>query len=485
MTAITTSRTAATAVRSDRRSPWFLLVVVLLLGFLAPTGSDSSVFGATGITTRYVKVAPFRLADTRVNLGAQRLDANTWRVTVAGVNGVPANAAAVAVSLVATGASQPGNLLTYPAGEARPTASNLNYDAGQTYSTGAIVPLGAGGAFDVYTLNPVDFVVDVTGAFVPATTASAGRFVPVAPSRRLDTRTSGWLDPGETATVNLGNGVPTDATAAIVTLTSTAPNSPGYFTAWASGAVPQTSSLNVSDFGSTRATTTIIPIANRSLRVASSNGGHLIVDLIGYFTGPSAPSNAVGLFIPMTPTRQLDTRQQGAFSAGEARSFTTTGGGAAVGSLAMIHPAQPGYGALFANGTADARDLVDQPRPDGDHRQHGGDAHVVGGGGDLLVGRHPLHLRPVRHVHLGAGSRDRSGVAHDACCAEAAAAPDGWLRGVGDPRAGLRRLVRRIHSLPRRLVQLHSRSRRVRGHRPEHSRHRALLQDRGAEVPDR
>ncbi len=351
MTATTTSRTAATAVRSDRRSPWFLLVVVLLLGFLAPTGSDSSVFGATGITTRYVKVAPFRLADTRVNLGAQRLDANTWRVTVAGVNGVPANAAAVAVSLVATGASQPGNLLTYPAGEARPTASNLNYDAGQTYSTGAIVPLGAGGAFDVYTLNPVDFVVDVTGAFVPATTASAGRFVPVAPSRRLDTRTSGWLDPGETATVNLGNGVPNDATAAIVTLTSTAPNSPGYFTAWASGAVPQTSSLNVSDFGSTRATTTIIPIANRSLRVASSNGGHLIVDLIGYFTGPSAPSNAVGLFIPMTPTRQLDTRQQGAFSAGEARSFTTTGGGAAVGSLAMIHPAQPGYGALFANGT--------------------------------------------------------------------------------------------------------------------------------------
>jgi hypothetical protein len=330
---------------------WFLLVIVLLFGVLAPGGSEPSVYGATGGTTRYVEVTPFRLADTRINLGAQRIDSNTWRVTVAGVNGVPANAAAVAVSLVATGAREPGNLLTYPAGEARPTASNLNYDAGQTYSTGAIVPLGAGGAFDVYTLNPVDFVVDVTGAFVPATAASAGRFVPIPPTRRLDTRNSGWLDPGETANVRLGSSVPTDATAAIVTLTSTAPNSPGYFTAWASGAIPQTSTLNVSNSGTTRATTAIVPIANRTLKVASSNGGHLIVDLIGYFTGPSAASNANGLFIPMSPTRQLDTRQQGAFLAGETRAFVTTGGGAAVGSLAMVNPAQPGYGALFANGT--------------------------------------------------------------------------------------------------------------------------------------
>jgi hypothetical protein len=107
----------------------------------------------------------------------------------------------------------------------------------------------------------------------------------------------------------------------------------------------------VSNSGSTRATTAIVPIANRTLKVASSNGGHLIVDLIGYFTGPSAASNANGLFIPMSPTRQLDTRQQGAYMAGETRSFVTTGGGAAVGSLAMINPAQPGYGALFANGT--------------------------------------------------------------------------------------------------------------------------------------
>ena len=37
--------------------------------------------------------------------------------------------------------------------------------------------------------------------------------------------------------------------------------------------------------------------------------GTSIVDLVGWFTGPSAGSSDVGLFVPVAPARLLDTRQ--------------------------------------------------------------------------------------------------------------------------------------------------------------------------------
>jgi len=40
----------------------------------------------------------------------------------------------------------------------------------------------------------------------------------------------------------------------------------------------------------------------------SQSGGHLILDLVGYFTGPSAPSSGAGLFVPVGPSRMVDTR---------------------------------------------------------------------------------------------------------------------------------------------------------------------------------
>ncbi len=39
-----------------------------------------------------------------------------------------------------------------------------------------------------------------------------------------------------------------------------------------------------------------------------SGGGHVVVDLLGYFTGPSAGSGTSGLFTAYDPTRLLDTR---------------------------------------------------------------------------------------------------------------------------------------------------------------------------------
>jgi len=92
-------------------------------------------------------------------------------------------------------------------------------------------------------------------------------------------------------------------------------------------------------------------VSNRSMNVYSSAGGHLIVDVIGYFTGASAPANSDGLFVPMTPVRRLDTRQSGAIGANQSRSFSAPGGGVAIGSLTMVHPLAAGFATAWANGT--------------------------------------------------------------------------------------------------------------------------------------
>ncbi len=186
MTSITTSQVAESAQLERRRRRQLFLLVALVLVLLNPVGPDRNVFAVIGQSMRFEPVSPARLVDTRIDLGVERIDANTLRVQVAGVGDVPANAAATYVTVAATDASEQGYLVAYPTGEARPNSSNLNYQAGHTFSTGVIVGLGNSGSFDIYTLNPVNVVVDVTGVFVPDNSSAAGRFIPVSPSRLVD-----------------------------------------------------------------------------------------------------------------------------------------------------------------------------------------------------------------------------------------------------------------------------------------------------------
>jgi hypothetical protein len=324
---------------------------LLLAGMVFSLRSGEAAIGATSTPSAYVPLQPYRRVDTRSGLGTERIDGTTLRVAVAGRDGVPANATAVAVTVVVTGGTGPGFLTAYPSGIARPNTSIINYERGLTYNTDAIVPLGTDGAFVVHTLTPAQVVIDVTGAFVPTGSATAGRFVGVAPDRIVDTRNGSALRPGERRTVKLPASVPADAVAAAVTLTSTAPNRAGFFTAWPNGNRPDTSTLNVPFADATRASTAIVPLGNRSFEVYASGGGELIVDLVGYFTGASAPSSTDGLFVPIDPVRKLDSRQSQMLARGETRAFSTEGRGVAVGSLAMIRPWSPGFATLYANGT--------------------------------------------------------------------------------------------------------------------------------------
>jgi hypothetical protein len=310
--------------------------------------SSPAVLGAE-TTSAYRPVQPFRAGDTRTNEGFARLDDHTLRLQVGGRDGVPSDAVAVAITMVATNGQAPGHALTYRAGEARPNASNINYEPFETYSTGAIVPLSAGGAIDVYTLTPVDIIIDVTGYFVPVQSSRAGRFVGVEPLRVMDTRTSTPFKAGEIRDVTIPVAW-TNATGALVTLTVTSPNVPGFFTAYATGVKPETSTVNVPTRDSTRATTAIVPISNKVMKLYSSHGGNVIVDVIGFFTSPFAELSSEGLYVPTSAKRQLDTRSSASLGAGEARSFDVEGG-VAVGSLTMVSPRQAGFATVYANGT--------------------------------------------------------------------------------------------------------------------------------------
>ena len=104
--------------------------------------------------------------------------------------------------------------------------------------------------------------------------------------------------------------MPGDAIALAINVTTTAPNQPGYFTAFPAGHVaPEASLLNTDRGGQTRAASSITPISAAGLSVYSHSGGHVIIDVTGWFTGPSAGESADGLFVPAdSPQRLVDTR---------------------------------------------------------------------------------------------------------------------------------------------------------------------------------
>ena len=61
-------------------------------------------------------------------------------------------------------------LTVWPAGVTRPTASNLNWVAGQTVPNRVIVPVGTGGKVTVYnSMGAADVIVDVSGYFTDST----------------------------------------------------------------------------------------------------------------------------------------------------------------------------------------------------------------------------------------------------------------------------------------------------------------------------
>lgn len=261
-----------------------------------------------------------RLVDTRQS-GALT-PGGSLSVAVSGTTPLPAAGTVVAAVLNVTVVGPAGNgyWTVWPHTSARPEASNLNIDELLSLAGGSLavpnlvtVPVGADGVVDVYTSAGGHVIVDLLGYYTPAATALGGRFLPLAaPTRVLDTRGVATFSPGETRTFTVPGAA--GASAVAVNLTAVTGN-PGYWQVYPRGGeVPSTSNLN-SPWGPNgiAANQAIVTVdAQGSIAIYSEGGGDLLIDLVGTYTGSSAPPATDGLFVPMTsPTRIVDTRIAG------------------------------------------------------------------------------------------------------------------------------------------------------------------------------
>ena len=105
---------------------------------------------------------PARLFDSRSSGGARTPDSVT-EVQVAGLGGVPTQARTAVLNITAVQAASAGFMTVFPCGTAVPTASNLNYAAGQTIANAVVAKIGDGGRVCVYTSSAAHLLVDVNG----------------------------------------------------------------------------------------------------------------------------------------------------------------------------------------------------------------------------------------------------------------------------------------------------------------------------------
>ncbi|MFF4852727.1 PKD domain-containing protein [Streptomyces sp. NPDC001194] len=233
-----------------------------------------------GIGQRFSPIAPTRLADTRTSGGALG-GGQTRTVKVAGVNGIPADATAVAFNLTGTGSTENAHVIAYPDPAKRPATSNLNLEPGKDKSNQAIVPVGPNGTITLYTnTGSTHLVLDAVGWYGKDAKAL---FTPTVPRRLADTRTTGKLAPGATTTVA---GLPEGAVGAALNVTATDSTGPGFLTAYGYGTTrPDASSLNTRP-GDTVPNHVTTPVADGRVSVWNSHGGstHVITDLLGWFT---------------------------------------------------------------------------------------------------------------------------------------------------------------------------------------------------------
>jgi hypothetical protein len=293
----------------------------------APSAPVLDASGAVAGSARFVALSPTRILDSRAGQGmpggvARKL--NGWEtigLQVAGVAGVPSGATGVVLNLTVTGNDGPSYVTAWPSQQGQPETSVINLEyANQTIANLVTVPVGVDGRVALFTVASSHLIADVAGYYVGASSATSGRFTPLAATRVLDTRTpnafhSGPLGAGGTAHVDLNAaaGIPADALAAVVNLTVTNTAGGGFFSAVPAYTDPTGSSnLNVEVAGQTIANQAVVQLNGGWLDVYSSTGGDVVVDVVGWYTGASAASASTGLFVPVAPTRLLDTRAPGA-----------------------------------------------------------------------------------------------------------------------------------------------------------------------------
>ena len=288
---------------------WLLVIVPV-----QPAGAASS-------SGTFFPLPPARILDTRFGVGAPLGTvgpAGVLTFTVNGQGNVPvSDVSAVVLNITVVGPTAASYLTVWPTGEPMPTASNLNYVAGQTVPNLVKTKVGAGGQVSVFNaVGSVHVLADVSGWYkLGAATAEGARYNAVTPSRILDTR-SGVGAPlqtvGPASSINVQvtgqGGVPaTGVSAVAMNVTAVGPSAPSYMTAWPAGeSMPTASNLNYTT-GDVVPNMVIVKVGpSGAVSLFNAVGSvHVLADVVGWYSTPAGVGSS---YTPLNPSRILDTR---------------------------------------------------------------------------------------------------------------------------------------------------------------------------------
>jgi hypothetical protein len=341
------------------------------------SGPTSYTSAQVTVGAAFVPLHPARILDTRNGTGAPRAQVGPGgviRLKVAGAGGIPATGvAAVAMNVTDADATAASYVAAYADGTTRPVASNLNFRAGQVNPNLITVPVSATGYVDLYNSSGrVDLIADVQGYYTTSSNTSdlQSGFIAAAPTRVLDTRNGtgaarGTVGPRHTAVFKLPS-LPSNATAATLSITETGATAGGFVTAYcgtASTPPSTTSNLNFSR-GQTTSNLAVVPVCDGGYVSLYNSTGNvsLIADLQGYYSSTSGNP-----FVPVAPERLLDTRIA-AYGTGtlEANSTVALGtgvwnseGAAALVNMTGTGPSTATWLSAFGSGAVPASSNLD------------------------------------------------------------------------------------------------------------------------------
>jgi acid phosphatase type 7 len=330
----------------------FRVTAMNVAGSGPPSGPSSPVTPvAPVISYAYHALTPARLLDSRSGNGlAGKFQANVPRTfQVTGRDGIPAGAGAVTGNLTVTGATNGWAVFLGPVATANPTTSTINFAAGDVMGNGLTVALSSTGSLSATFMstpgNTTDLVFDVTGYF--SSGSGGDTFHAVKPTRLLDTRIGNGLagrleaNTPRAFVVAGRNGIPTNATAVTGNVTVVDPTN-----AWAlylgpvATSSPGSSTVNFGP-GQIQGNNLTVPLGsggtlNATYMSTAGNTTDLVLDVTGYYTADSTGSR----FVPMNPSRVVDTRSgtglAGAIQANVPETFKVAGtAGVPVNAIAV------------------------------------------------------------------------------------------------------------------------------------------------------
>jgi hypothetical protein len=253
------------------------------------------------IPSEFIPSAPVRVLDTRIS-GSPVGPGRTVTVDLSAQT--PATATSVVLNVTGVSPTASTFVTVYPAGETRPTASNLNLSARKTRANSVVVALSPDRRVTLYNNSGnTHLVADLSGYYKAE---PANRYDTMNPRRVLDTRSGSPLGPGGVGVLNLTSFVPAGATAVTFNMTGVGATASTFLTAYPNGqARPTASNINLAP-GEVVPNQVTVQLGTSKSIVLYNNSGFtdVLIDLVGYYS----PGGTYE-FIAISPERSWDSRQ--------------------------------------------------------------------------------------------------------------------------------------------------------------------------------